>query len=462
MITSFFILVLAFLLRLPLLSGSFWLDEAAQALESIRPLSAQLQIVDDFQPPLFHLIVHFFSLVSHQEWWLRMPSMIAGIATIWILYRLLLEKFGKKTAIIGSLLLATSPFHIFYSQELRPYALATFFATLSWYILVSETIKKRRWTWYTVVSTLGMYTMYLYPFLIASQIVYIWFEQRKKIKFVVFSQTIVALLFLPWLPTFLLQLQAGTTLTQSLPGWSLAVATPQLKALPLILAKFFVGQVPFHGHPFFILSTAMILLLTAWLCLQSVRNPKLKLFWYWLIIPLLGSWIVSFFIPIIQAKRVMLGLPALLGIISLERKKLWKVIVILVFLLQGVSLFLYYTDQNIQRENWRVVTSQIEMQSPENAAVLFSFRQPFAPWTWYEDKKIPVIVTGKIRIDQATDLSSVSSQLDSVSIVYLFDYLTDLTDPAHQLQATLNDRGFEQIALIDGKQVGFVRIFKKL
>ena len=38
------ILLLAFLVRLVLLNQSFWLDEAAQALESLRPLKEQLQM----------------------------------------------------------------------------------------------------------------------------------------------------------------------------------------------------------------------------------------------------------------------------------------------------------------------------------------------------------------------------------------------------------------------------------
>lgn len=47
----YLILLLALALRLPLLGGSFWLDEAAQYLESARPFSQQLAIREDFQPP---------------------------------------------------------------------------------------------------------------------------------------------------------------------------------------------------------------------------------------------------------------------------------------------------------------------------------------------------------------------------------------------------------------------------
>jgi len=70
-LTLFFLGTLAFFLRLVRVNDSFWLDEAAQALESLRPLKEQLQIAYDFQPPLYHLLVHFISRFCAEEWWLQ-------------------------------------------------------------------------------------------------------------------------------------------------------------------------------------------------------------------------------------------------------------------------------------------------------------------------------------------------------------------------------------------------------
>ena len=53
-------MLLALGIRLIHLSQSFWLDEAAQALESARPLTEQFELSGDFQPPLFHLLVYLF------------------------------------------------------------------------------------------------------------------------------------------------------------------------------------------------------------------------------------------------------------------------------------------------------------------------------------------------------------------------------------------------------------------
>lgn len=76
LVYSIAILLLALILRLLLINHSFWLDEAAQAIESARPLSQQLEIAKDFQPPLFHLWLHLFTYLSHAEWWLRLASLI--------------------------------------------------------------------------------------------------------------------------------------------------------------------------------------------------------------------------------------------------------------------------------------------------------------------------------------------------------------------------------------------------
>ena len=43
------ILLVAFLIRLVGITQSFWLDEAAQMIESVRPLTQQLDIAGDFR-----------------------------------------------------------------------------------------------------------------------------------------------------------------------------------------------------------------------------------------------------------------------------------------------------------------------------------------------------------------------------------------------------------------------------
>ena len=171
------IILLALILRLPLLNGSFWLDEAAQALESSRPLAEQLNIISDFQPPLLHLITHGAIQLGRAEWWLRLiGALIPGLITILATYKLGQILFKRSTGRLASILLATSSFHIFYSQELRPYSLPAMFALLSWNFLLDKKFKTRpQLILVTVCNILGLYSSYLYPFLLLSQLVYVYF-----------------------------------------------------------------------------------------------------------------------------------------------------------------------------------------------------------------------------------------------------------------------------------------------
>ncbi len=457
----FFILTLALLLRLPLLNGSLWMDEAAQALESSRSLSEQTHIADDYQPPLFHVIIHAVLQVSHQEWWLRAPSLLAGIGTIAILYLLTEEKFSRNVAVSASFLLATSPFHIYFSQELRPYSLAALFAILSWYILLTKRGQHTRWIWYTLVTSLGLYTMYLIPFNILAQLVFVFFEKRKQLKPVVCSLIAVFFLFLPWLPSFLEQLSIGTRLTTQLPGWASAVATPQLKVLPLTFAKFVVGQYQLNGHPFALILVAIILGICGWTVIGARHDKRLRPYWYWAILSLFLAWVISFVVPVIQPKRVMFILPALflLLAVSAEQKR-W--VIGLVCLTQLIFFGVYLRTPAYQRENWRSLIRVMEAEIKPDDRVLFSFPYPFAPWYWYADPKIQTISTQKIYVSRVSDVASVASQLDPVSRIYLFDYLRDLTDPNHTLEAILDQEQFTQTRVIDAQAIGFVRIFARM
>lgn len=73
----------------------------------------------------------------------RFPSMVFGIATIPILYITTRGWFGKKTAWVATLLLAISPLHIRYSQEVAPYALWPLIVLIESYFLV-QALRSRK------------------------------------------------------------------------------------------------------------------------------------------------------------------------------------------------------------------------------------------------------------------------------------------------------------------------------
>ncbi len=475
-------LILALGLRLPLLNTSFWLDEAAQVLESSRPWSQQLQISADFQPPLIHLMLFFALKVSTAEWWLRTPvALIPGLITIWASYEIGRKLISQKAGLMTALLLATSSFHIFYSQELRPYSLPTMWAVLSWLPLLRAIKLKRfsrlHWLGYSFISLLGLYSSYLYPFFLMAQLLWVAFHQRHKLQEMITSLVLASLGFLPWLPSFFEQLKVGSSVRNKLPGWEQVVSITQLKSPALVGGKFIYGVMNIEPTPFFIISSFWLLLTMGYLLYLNLNNlqknkaqKKLVLILAWLILPLLSAWLVSFWVPVVRPKRVLFLLPATYLFISfiatLGRKKIHRqwgtVLISTLLLLNSWGVLQYHLNPNYQHENWRSLQQEIQdTYSPAETILVFSYRSPFSPWRWYDQNLYPTLSTDQLYIKNVVQLSEKIKVVTNYKYVLLFDYLRDLTDPDDQLRAELWSLGFHEINALDYPNIGFVRVFSR-
>ncbi len=482
------IILLALFLRLPLLNDSFWLDEAAQALESIRPLSQQLNIAEDFQPPLLHLILHFASLFGTSEWWLRgIGALIPGLITIFFTIKITQKLFNEKIALLTGLLLATNSFHIYFSQELRPYSLPTMWAILSWWRLIKLADKKEN-NWlkkidfiYVIESILGLFSSYLYPFLLFSQLVYLWLKNPRQIKLIFTNSFLIVLGFLPWLPKFIEQFKVGQNLRLQMPGWEDVVSLSQLKALPLILGKFFYGVINldfYSWQTLLLLILSFILLFNFLFHLKALKKDhhlqqSLLIVVIWLFVPILTAWLVSFFVPVLSPKRVLFCLPAftiLLGVsIFFPQKNFKKITWILAALILIINLtntYQYFTQPVLQRENWRSLHQQITQRfNPNNTAIIFAFTAPFAPWQWYDQNTYPILTTQTYLLTE-NDLPSLEKNLKQLDIqqiqsLIVFDYLRDLTDPQDLLIRTIKDYGWQDGGFFTYPNLGLVRIYQK-
>jgi uncharacterized membrane protein len=477
------LLVAAIVLRLPQLSSSFWLDEAAQVLESARPWYQQFDIIPDFQPPLLHLIVHFSLWFSRSEWWLRISgALIPALVGIVLARDLTTRWWGRWTGAWLGWLLATNSLLIFYSQELRPYALPFCWAVLSWWILdrwwgwSSEDKKtkikstSRNWQFgfsYALVTALGLYSSYLYPFLMLGQAAAIGLTAQKHVFKWLIAVGLGVALFVPWLPMFRLQLAAGGEVRQDLPGWSAVVSLPQLKALPLVFGKFIYGVLDLGTAPFFIVSGGLLVGLvgwSVWVTFRSLKKPWIV--WLcWLLVPLLTSWVVSFWIPVVQPKRVLYLLPAFYAVLIAlsqqhQTQKLKNLLPMLLLLINLWSSWSYFTQPKLQRENWRQLHQDVTTQFPANQSIaVFSFDQAFAPWRWYDNGEYPTLATGQLYIHQVPDLAQQLKPITQYKYVIVFDYLRDLSDPQNQLIAQVKAFGFKEAALLDYPNIGFVRVY---
>ena len=456
------ILLVAFLIRLVGITQSFWLDEAAQMIESVRPLTQQLDIAGDFQPPLFHLLLHFWLQISHTEVWARLLPIIFGLLTVYLTYKVSITLYSRSVAVTAVLLMATAPFHYYYSQEVRPYALAALLGLATSYFLLQ---KNRRL--YTITAILFIYTTYLAPFLLLAQGIWLLVQNRKQFQPWVKSMVITLLAFLPWLPAFLRQLGIGSSLTVTLPGWSEAVSTPLIKALPLTAAKFFLGHISLANN---LIYAAFVSGLVAFLVYGIWRlwireQQKTKTILILGVVPIVSAFLFSFLLPVFAPQRVLFCLPFFyltLAAIAHSFGRLRLTMVLAFFGLNLLAITSFVLHPEFQREQWRQAVAYVEADASGNSVAVFSFPDAFAPWLWYSQEIVPAVAVAPDFIVTAQTLQARSELIMSRERIYYFHYLADLTDPKKLAPEFLEDLGFVNTQTKDFPGVGFISIYEKI
>ena len=112
---------------------SLWVDEilSYKAFVSVAGVPYWKKFLYDVHGPLYSLFMHFWSAVSKSDFWLRTPSAVAGVLAVYALFRWFVEIGRRDLALPAALFLALSPFHLYYSQELRFYAFLSLFAVIA-------------------------------------------------------------------------------------------------------------------------------------------------------------------------------------------------------------------------------------------------------------------------------------------------------------------------------------------
>ncbi len=106
---------------------SFWIDEMI-TLRRAEPLTA----MDIFREPASRaLIGSALDLFGTSEWSARLVPALVGVITIPALYLIVRRMADQEVALIASLLLAISPWHIYWSQNARFYAILLLLYTIA-------------------------------------------------------------------------------------------------------------------------------------------------------------------------------------------------------------------------------------------------------------------------------------------------------------------------------------------
>ncbi|MFH1561341.1 MAG: glycosyltransferase family 39 protein, partial [Patescibacteria group bacterium] len=168
----FIILLIGLLLRLISANQSFWLDEAVQVWASQQFTVKSLitnYMPGDFNPPLYHLLtLVWIKFFNNSELLIRLLPIGLGTGSILVLWKIAKEVGKEKLAILTSLLLASSPLHIYYSQENRMYILASLGTLLVvWRLIVlTRQINWANSLWLTVSLLIMGFSHFLTLFLL--------------------------------------------------------------------------------------------------------------------------------------------------------------------------------------------------------------------------------------------------------------------------------------------------------
>lgn len=120
-------------------TDGLWLDEtfsiwlASQDLPDMLHWIARL----DGHPPLYYLLLHaWIAFQGDSAYYVRSLSALFGTAAIPVLYLTGKRISGVGMGLVAAVLLAFSPFNIYYAQEARMYTLLTFNAAVAIYALI--------------------------------------------------------------------------------------------------------------------------------------------------------------------------------------------------------------------------------------------------------------------------------------------------------------------------------------
>lgn len=196
--TLFLLILLAFLLRLPNLGYSFYGDEEFSLL---RDSDYFWTHSDDCHRPVFFTLLFLWRTIGFDgEIGLRLLPLIFGLLSVPLVWAVGHRLGGRSFALGFGLLLATSPVHIEFSQELRMYSLLVLLA-LAQLLCYLDYRERRRFSTLALgalVGLIGMYTHLFYGFCLGGFALLALLDRRTiRWKSYWISIVAVALLYLP-------------------------------------------------------------------------------------------------------------------------------------------------------------------------------------------------------------------------------------------------------------------------
>lgn len=206
----FLILLAGLLLRLLAAQGRvFWFDEAITwSIAKQNLLQMTVAIVGgDNHPPLYYLLLHFWLKLNDSEIFLRFPSIIFGLISIYLTYLIGKKIINERVGIFSAAITSFSPLHIYFSGETRMYSLWTMLIMFGFYqfLKLLQKPKTIHYILFTLWSLLALYTHYFTIFFLLALNLFLILNRKKNqkiLKNLIVLEIVIIFLFSPWLIFF--------------------------------------------------------------------------------------------------------------------------------------------------------------------------------------------------------------------------------------------------------------------
>jgi dolichyl-phosphate-mannose-protein mannosyltransferase len=245
----------------------------------------------EITPPLSFIASWLTTRLGTTPELLRLPALVAGTATIPLVYAVGLRTIGRRAGLLAAALTTLSPFMIYYSAEARAYGLLMLFvlgSTLSM-LLAVDTSRRRYWVVYAVCSAAAFYTHYTSVFVLAVQLAWLlWSEPARRRPALLANAGAIALV-IPWIPGLIADERSPTLKILSalsafsvhavrvdLEHWAIGYPYAQSRTLPSVSTG--LRQLP--GTPALVLLAIAAALLAGgllrfwWRSRRPVRLPR--------------------------------------------------------------------------------------------------------------------------------------------------------------------------------------------
>lgn len=300
---------------------SLWNDELSSwyrsSFSSITEVIT-LGVIPDVHPPGYQILLYFVEQsIGDSESALRLPSVIAGILTIPMIFLLGRKLLSDSAGLFTSAFLAVAPIHIWFSQEARSYAILILLVVVSVYFLteILEKLKtgkcfgKINVAGFVTVGILLEYTHYFGLLILVIEIAVLLLSSilmgREKLKILVMC-LIPVLAFLPWIPY-----AAAQTGTES------HITFPTIKTISVLFFWYMSWSKVMLVLLCLSVSAGLLIYFRKGGGYSSFAPGNLIIILLWLFIPLALSLLLSFMlIPVFTIRNMMVALPAIFLVLS--------------------------------------------------------------------------------------------------------------------------------------------------